>query len=78
MKRLTGLSLLMTLFFLSACTATKNQEYDTSYYTLEYNPSGIEDRPPLSVALKVDGFGVAPMYNTDLIVYRDRSFKRST
>jgi cholesterol transport system auxiliary component len=48
----------------------------TTFYTLEYSPPAPSDFQPLSVALRVQRFSVAPTYDTNRIIYRVGSFER--
>lgn len=48
----------------------------TTFYTLEYDPPAPSHLQPLSVALRVKRFSVAPTYDTNRIVYREGAFER--
>jgi cholesterol transport system auxiliary component len=60
----------------AACSTLKQPSPRIAFYTLEYPPPRVEDLKPLSATLQVDRFGVAPMYNTNQMVYRDSAFRR--
>ena len=48
----------------------------TTFYTLEYDPPAPSHLQPLSVALRVKRFSVAPTYDTNRIIYREGAFER--
>lgn len=50
---------------------------EIAYYTLEYDPPALGNLQPLSIVIKVQPFSVAPIYGTNRIIYRDKSFKRA-
>ena len=67
-----GLALLF-----SACLDLKQPSNKIDYYSLEYDPPRIGDHQPLAKVIKVEQFSVTPLYNTQKIIYRDRSYKRA-
>lgn len=69
---LLGLPLL-----LGACLNLKQPSRKIDFYTLEYDAPKISGLEPLPLVIRMERFSVAPMYNTNRIVYRDRSFKRN-
>ena len=71
------LALAFPLFF-GSCLKLKHPSNKIAFYTLEYDPPQIGNLAPLPSVIRMDRFSVAPTYNTDRIVYRDRSFKRET
>ena len=64
------------LFCLAGCSALKNPKPKIHHFTLEYTVLKIEDLKPIDAVLRVDRFGVAPAYNSNRMIYRDKSFKR--
>jgi ABC-type uncharacterized transport system auxiliary subunit len=71
--------LLLVLGFpilLVSCLGNKDASNKIQYYTLEYNPPSLSRKEALPYVIRVERFGIAPMYNTHRIVYRDRSYKR--
>ncbi len=70
--------LIVFLIFISACITPRQPSNRVKFYTLEYDPPMISDLDPLPLVLKVERFSVAPTYNTNQIIYRDRSFKRDS
>lgn len=81
MKRLANTALLLVLLFLAAgCAGTKGAAVAFDYYTLEYDTALKKEVPPekmLPVVLRVDRFAAAPEYETDRMVYRDATNRRS-
>lgn len=75
-KKIFILFLGLALVFICACFNLKQPKVKIQFYTLEYASPRIADLKPLPVVLKVDRFSVAPVYNTNRIIYQDRSFKR--
>jgi cholesterol transport system auxiliary component len=65
-------------FLAVACSTLKQPSPRIAFYTLEYPPPRVEDLKPLSATLQVDRFSVAPMYNTNQMVYRDSAFRRES
>ena len=64
------------LFCLSGCSALNKPKPKIHHFTLEYTVPKIEDLKPINAVLRVDRFGVAPAYNSNRMIYRDKSFKR--
>ncbi|RLC20139.1 MAG: hypothetical protein DRH56_10565 [Deltaproteobacteria bacterium] len=73
----TGILLLGLLLSCGACISLKQPPREIRFYTLEYAPPRINGLGPLSAVIRVERFGVAPVYNTTRIVYREAAFKRS-
>jgi ABC-type uncharacterized transport system auxiliary subunit len=59
------------------CLNLKKPRQRVEFYTLEYEPVQVQDPAPLPAVIRVDPFTVAPMYNTNRMIYRDASFKRN-
>jgi len=73
------LILTLTLLLTAACAGQlKKPARRIDFYTLEYPSPQPAGKAPLPVVLGVQRFRVAPTYNTQKIVYRDRNFKRNT
>lgn len=66
-----GLSLTLT-----ACLNLRQPRNEIAYYTLEYDPPVVAARRPLPYVIRVNPFAVSPVYNSNRIIYRDKSFKR--
>ena len=62
----------------AACSTPRQPSPRIAFHTLEYPPPRVEDLKPLSATLQVDRFSVAPMYNTNQMVYRDSAFRRES
>jgi cholesterol transport system auxiliary component len=60
----------------TACSTLKQPSQKIDFYTPEYSPPKAGDLKPLSATLRVQRFTVAPLYNTNQMIYRDRSFRR--
>ena len=65
-----------SLFFLAGCSALQKTKPKIHHFTLEYTVPKIEGLKPLQAVLRVDRFGVAPAYNSNRMIYQDKSFKR--
>ena len=61
---------------ITACLKLKQPRNEIAYYTLEYDPPDVAARRPLPYVIRVNPFAVSPVYNTNRIIYRDKSFKR--
>jgi ABC-type uncharacterized transport system auxiliary subunit len=66
------------VLFLAGCAGMGQPMDKISYYTLEYDFPEISDLKPLPVVIRIERFSVAPVYNTNRMVYRDQSFQRNT
>ena len=76
-QRKKSLILLMGITLsLAACLNFKQPRNKIEYYTLEYTSPFVGDYRPLPYAIRVDQFSVSPIYNSNRIIYRDKSFKR--
>lgn len=70
-----GLILLLTL---SCAIPQKKPARRIDYYTLEYPPPETQTTASVPAALAVRHFQIAPAYNTNKIVYREKEFVRNT
>lgn len=61
---------------LAACLGLKQPHNEISYYTLEYVMPDVAARRTLPYVIRVKPFSVSPIYNSNRIIYRDKSFKR--
>ncbi|MBW2059882.1 MAG: membrane integrity-associated transporter subunit PqiC [Deltaproteobacteria bacterium] len=68
-----GLGLVLLL---GGCMKAKHPGHQIEYYTLEYEPPAVAELEPIPVVLRIERFGVAPNFNTNRIVYRERSYRR--
>jgi len=71
------LFLCLPIFF-SACMNLKQPGNKIEYYTLEYGLPEMADLKPIPCVIRMERFTVAPVYNTNQIIYRDRSFNRNS
>jgi cholesterol transport system auxiliary component len=62
---------------LSGCLDFKQPRSKIEYYSLEYDPPRMGDHQPVSHVIKVELFGISPIYNTRKIIYRDDAYKRA-
>lgn len=77
MKRYKKIPLLfLALLLIGSCINLKEPSKKIEYYTFEYDPSQIAGLKPLPFVIRLVRFSVAPTYNSDQIIYRDRSFRR--
>ena len=77
MRRSKILFLTLGVFlFLTACLNLKQPKNRIDYYTLEYNAPSFNNQQTLPYVIKVDHFSVAPLYDSNRIIYRDKSYKR--
>jgi cholesterol transport system auxiliary component len=74
-KKIEILLLCLTLS-LAACLKLKQPKNKIEYYTLEYDPPVVENHHPLPQVIRVQQFSVSPVYNSNRIIYRDKSYKR--
>ncbi len=72
-KRMSGLLLVILV---GACLNLKEPGVKINFYTLEYEPPRITGLQTLPVIIRLVRFSVAPSYNTEQMIYRDRSFRR--
>lgn len=70
--------LLSLMFIIGACAGIEKPRNKIDFYTLEYDPPMQAGLSPLPVVIRLQRFSVAPDYNTNRIIYRDRSFRRNS
>ena len=73
-KRVFIISAVMLM--LSSCTSLRQPSNIVEYYTLEYPPLEMTGIKTLPYTIKIERFNVAPFYNSNQMIYRDRSHKR--
>jgi len=61
---------------LAACLKLKQPQNKIEYLTLEYDPPLAVKRPALPYVIRVLEFSVSPVYNSNRIIYRDKSYNR--
>jgi len=67
----------VSVFFLAGgCASFKQPRKQVQHYIFEYASPEIKDLTPLPVSIKVARFSVATAYNTDRMIYREKSFSR--
>ncbi len=77
MNRNRKISYLLILFLIfGGCISLKQPSRKIEHYTLEYKSKQFANLQPLPFILRVDRFQVAPPYNTNNIIYKEKEFKR--
>lgn len=74
--KVSVLLLFLPLFF-GACMNLKQPRNKVDFCTLEYDPPRIARFSPLPYVIRLARFNVAPIYNSNKIIYRNQSFKRN-
>jgi cholesterol transport system auxiliary component len=59
-----------------ACLDLKQPRNKIEYYSLEYDSPSADDLQSLPWVISVQRFSVSPVYNSNRIIYRDKSFQR--
>jgi len=75
-KRRIWLLCLSVFLLMGGCLNLKQPRNRIQHYTLEYDSFELRDLKPIPVSLQVERFSVAPLYNTNRIIYREGDFKR--
>ncbi|MEJ2586652.1 MAG: ABC-type transport auxiliary lipoprotein family protein [Deltaproteobacteria bacterium] len=68
--------LLGVFIVLLGCSGLREQRRAIQYFTLEYKVPKMSGQKALPAVIKVERFNVAPTYNTQRMIYRDKAFKR--
>jgi len=68
--------ILFTVCFLFGCFGFSNTDKIISYYTLEYNTPHLQGLKPLPFAILIERFQIAPLYDSNKIIYSDSEYKR--
>lgn len=76
MTRTKRFVIFLALLSCCACSGLKQPGQKIDYYTLEYEPPQVQGIATLPFVLRIERFGVSPLYDTHQIIYRDRSFRR--
>jgi cholesterol transport system auxiliary component len=74
-KKILILLLCLTLP-LAACLKLKQPKNKIEYYTLEYDPPVVGNHQALPHVIRVQQFSISPIYNSNRIIYRDKSYQR--
>lgn len=61
---------------LSGCVGPTNPIQEVLYFTFSYDPPQAVGDSRLPIVLQIDPFTVAPLYNTEKIVYKPEPFQR--
>jgi len=62
---------------LSGCLGKQRSPVKIDYYTLEYALNKFQDLKTIPFVLYIERFSVAPVYNSNNIIYKTRQFKRN-
>lgn len=76
MNRYKKMSILLLVLLMGSCLGLKGPNKKIEFYTLEYEPPQVTGLQPLPFVIRLVRFSVAPAYNTNQMIYRDRSFRR--
>jgi ABC-type uncharacterized transport system auxiliary subunit len=66
----------LLVLWVAGCAGVKNSPPKMNYYTLEYAAPQITGHQPLPSVIRVERFQVAPPYNSNQIIYKEKAFKR--
>jgi len=64
------------LLLIAGCLGKQRSPVKIDYYTLEYELNKFDDLKPTPFVLHIERFSVAPVYNSNNIIYKTRQFKR--
>lgn len=70
-----SLALLISLSILNGCLNQTQVDRNTEYYALEYEPPTFIDLKPLPYVIHFRQFQVAPLYDSNKIIYKEKAFK---
>ncbi|MFH1623975.1 MAG: ABC-type transport auxiliary lipoprotein family protein [Pseudomonadota bacterium] len=65
----------LLFLFISGCLGINQERRKIDYYTLEYDAPKAMELEALPFVIYVNRFHVAPLYNSNKIVYREKRFK---
>jgi len=66
------------LILVGGCLSASHPGNRIQYYMLEYKPAVKTDLAELPFVIRVERFTVAPLYNSDKIVYEQKRYRRDT
>ena len=61
---------------LAACLNLRQPPNKIEYYSLEYDPPAARRDPVLPHVIRVHPFSISPIYNSNRIIYQDKSYER--
>ncbi|MFC1811847.1 ABC-type transport auxiliary lipoprotein family protein [Thermodesulfobacteriota bacterium] len=70
--------LIIVIFVFGGCLGPKHPDKKIDYYTIEYAPPKAKGFTPLPVIIRIGPFQVAPLYNSERIVFSEKPFQRDT
>lgn len=65
------------ILFIPGCISLKKPVIKIDYYTLEYDSPEVAFKSQLPFVVRIERFRVAPVYNSNRIVYSEQKFKRA-
>ncbi len=65
------------VLFIPGCLSLKKPVIKIDYYTLEYDSPDVAFQAQLPFVVRIERFRVAPVYNSNRIVYSEQKFKRA-
>jgi len=68
--------LFVILFVILGCLGNQRPPAKIDYYTLEYESNKFDDLKPTPFVLRIERFSVAPIYNSNNIIYQTGPFRR--
>ena len=69
--------LISLVLFIPGCLSLKKPVIKIDYYTLEYDSPDVAFQAQLPFVVRIERFRVAPVYNSNRIVYSEQKFKRA-
>ena len=75
-KKIIYLIILSTLLVCGCLNLTQQPNKKINYYTLEYDPPKTANLKSLPFVIYIERFNVAPLYDSNRIIYRQKKFKR--
>ena len=72
----SAIIIFVILLVMLGCMGNQRSPVKINYYTLEYELNKFDDLKPTPFVLNIERFSVAPVYNSNNIIYKTRQFKR--
>jgi len=76
-KKIIYLIILSALLACGCLNLTQQPNKKISYYTLEYDPPETANLKSLPFVIYIERFNVAPLYDSNRIIYSQKKFKRN-
>jgi len=68
--------LFVMMLVITGCLGKQHPPVKIDYYTLEYELNKFVDLKPIPFVLRIERFAVAPIYNSNNIIYKTGQFRR--